>query len=97
VEHTSKASAYVATGDSGKLRIAAIDAPQKLEGAAYMILAGTDERAVWDLEHTATTDLPYFIVSVEIRAKGHNHVLRRAYKVGPPHKNESLRMMEYSA
>jgi hypothetical protein len=97
VEHTSKASAYVATGDSGKLRIAAIDAPQKLEGAAYMILAGTDERAVWDLEHTATTDLPYFIVSVEIRAKGHNHVLRRTYKVGPPHKNESLRMMEYSA
>lgn len=97
VEYASTPSAYVETGGSGKLRMATIDAPQKPEGNAYMHLSGTDEWATWDLEHTAATDLPYFIVSVQIRAKGHNQVLKKTYKVGPPHKNESLRMVEYSA
>jgi hypothetical protein len=64
VEYNSKSCAYVATGGSANLRIATIDAPQKPEGNAYMHLSGTDEWATWDLEHTATTDLPYFSSSV---------------------------------
>jgi hypothetical protein len=94
VEYDWKPSASVATGDSANLRIATIDAPQKPEGPAYMELYGTNERATWDLEYTPTSDLPYFIVDIEIRAKGKNGVVKRTYKVGPPHRNESLRMTE---
>ena len=95
VEYNSKSSAYVATGGSANLRIATIDSPLKPEGDAYMHLSGTDQRAIWDLEHTATEDLPYFILDIEIRAEGKNGFVKRTYQVGPPHRNESLRMKEY--
>ena len=96
MEYDSKPTAYLPTGSSAYLRIATIDAPQKPEGNAYMHLDRRDEWATWDLEHAPTTDLPYFIVKIEIRANGKNNVLRRTYKVGPPLRNESLRMVECS-
>ena len=94
VQYDWKPNAYVATGASAKLRLATMDTPLRPEGNAYMHLYGTDEWATWDLENSSSDDLPYFNVSVEIRAVGQHHVLKKTYRVGPPHKNESLRMVE---
>jgi hypothetical protein len=97
VQYSSKPSVYVPEGKSARLRIATMEAPQKPEGNAYMQLEGTEEWATWDLEHATHADLPFFILSLEIRAKGKPQVLRKKYKVGPKSKNESLRMVEVSA
>ena len=95
VEYGWKPKAHVASGASANLRVAIIDAPQKPEGNAYMYLYGTDEHATWNLEHTPTEQLPYFIVEIVIRSEGRNGSVKRTYKVGPPLRCESLRMTEY--
>lgn len=92
VEYAATSTAYVTPSKPGRLRLATLSAPQKPEGNAYMYLCGTEELAIWDLEHTKDDELPFFILKLEIRARGKSQVLRRRYKVGPKSRNDSLRM-----